>query len=722
MVFNSKNRTEEWLAGIYDGIPDPYTPMMRNYDAYADDFSPSQDWRAFSDWDCIDKILGNWTPQSEWKGNFWSDFPVRIREAYIFLDNVKALPEQEVYQADVDNMKAEARFLIAYYYYLLVNTYGAIPFQTSLVDMNDPIDKILIGQTPYDQIIDWLDKEFKAVSELLPPSYTEERKYGRATSVMALAIRARMLLFAASPLVNGNDDPDYAAYTNNKGEAIFNSTYDPKKWERAVNACKDLLTEAEGNGYALYKEYNGDGSIDPFMSYSNMCYKEFNQGNKEILFARPDVSYDLYSQHSVPRGSRGQGGLGVTQELVDAFFMSNGLPAITGYEPNGEPIINKASGYNESGFSTQPDVRKTKWIEGDKDAKESNTENTIAPAGTFNMYVNREPRFYVSVLYNGAWYRQSSRYVDFYYEGEDGRPASGSLWDAPQTGYLLRKRVHPETNILNYSIPYRPGIICRLAEAYLNYAEALNEWAPEQTDEILKYVNLVRERAGIPQYGTGKDSNGLDKIPAPADQTAMREAIRRERRVEFNCEYAIRFDDIRRWKQIDILRDFIEKKESQQQKGIVENTENSAGLVNGTIETNLGLFRAYMALYLQQHKFINDQLTLMVRTLDPNDNGLPLQLYCFSANKNWVSYESIQAEIFEHYAAIMPRFGLYPFQNPSGRDYINSALLTAGHNPDELWGIPWGTMKEKNTEVPSSAKPEVSATPPPKPIPPIPPK
>ena len=58
MVFNSKNRTEEWLAGIYDGIPDPYTPMMRNYDAYADDFSPSQDWRAFSDWDCIDKILG----------------------------------------------------------------------------------------------------------------------------------------------------------------------------------------------------------------------------------------------------------------------------------------------------------------------------------------------------------------------------------------------------------------------------------------------------------------------------------------------------------------------------------------------------------------------------------------------------------------------------------------------------------------------------------------
>lgn len=576
MVFNSKNRTEEWLAGIYDGIPDPYTPMMRNYDAYADDFSPSQDWRAFADWDCIDKILGNWTPQSEWKGNFWGDFPVRIRSAYIFINNVKALPEQQVYQEDVDNMKAEARFLIAYYYYLLVNTYGAIPLQTWLTDMNAPTEEILIGQTPYDEVINWLDTEFQEVAKQLPAVYTEDRNYGHATSIMALAIRARMLLFAASPLVNGNDDPDYAAYQNNKGQNIFNSTYDPTKWERAVKACKELIDEAEKNGYHLYYEYNEDGSIDPFMSYSNMCYKEFNQGNKEILFPRPDVSADLYSQHAVPRGSRGQGGLGVTQELVDAFFMSNGLPAITGYEPNGEPIINQASGYNESGFSTEPDVRKTKWIEGDKDAKSSNTENTVAPAGTFNMYVNREPRFYVSVLYNGAWYRQDSRYVDFYYMGEDGRPASGSLWDAPQTGYLLRKRVHPETNILNYTIPYRPGIICRLAEAYLNYAEALNEWDPSQKDEILKYVNLVRERAGIPQYGTGKDSNGFDKIPAPSDQAAMREAIHRERRVEFNCEYAIRFDDIRRWKQIDILRgDYYGMNKFGTEKSCDKNNENA---------------------------------------------------------------------------------------------------------------------------------------------------
>ena len=176
---------------------------------------------------------------------------------------------------------------------------------------------------------------------------------------------------------------------------------------------------------------------------------------------------------------------------------------------------------------------------------------------------------------------------------------------------------------------------------------------------------------------------------------------------------------LEKMKEMDILRDFIEKKEAQQQRGIVENTQNSEGLVNGTIETNLGLFRAYMTLYLQHHKFIGGQMILMVRALDPNDNGLPLQLYCFSTNTDWVSYESIQSEIFEHYAAIMPRFGLYPFQNPSSRDYINAALLTAGHHPDELWGIPFGTMRQAAS---SAAKPVSSATPPQAPQPPIPPK
>ena len=129
MIFNDKNRTEEWLAAVYSEVPDPYTHMMKNYDAYADGYSPSAGWEPFG-WDVISKIKGNWNSESPWHGNFWGNLPVRIRSAYIFINNVKPLPEQLVYEKDVQIMKAEARFLIAYYYYLLVNTYGAIPLQT----------------------------------------------------------------------------------------------------------------------------------------------------------------------------------------------------------------------------------------------------------------------------------------------------------------------------------------------------------------------------------------------------------------------------------------------------------------------------------------------------------------------------------------------------------------------------------------------------------------
>lgn len=151
-------------------------------------------------------------------------------------------------------------------------------------------------------------------------------------------------------------------------------------------------------------------------------------------------------------------------------------------------------------------------------------------------------------------------------------------------------------------------------------------------------------------------------------------------------------------KKIDLISDYITRKQAEQASGKVENTANSSGLVNGTIETNLGLFRAYLTLYLQQHKFVSNDLTLMVRTLEPAANGLPLQVYCFSSNKDWVSYESIQAEIMEHFAAVLPKFGLYPFQNASGRDYINSSLLEAGIKTNQITGVPWGTMR-----IPSSA-------------------
>ncbi|MCD8044580.1 MAG: RagB/SusD family nutrient uptake outer membrane protein [Tannerellaceae bacterium] len=548
MVFSDKTRTEDWLAAIYNKIPDGYYNSLRDHDAFGDDVSPSAGWEPY-DWNCISKLNGNWTPSS--KGgidHFWNDLPKSIRSAYIFLENARALPAQQVYEQDAIIMKGEARFLIAYFYSLLVQSYGAIPLQTWLSNFDDSAEQLMIPQTPFDEAVEWIANELLEVSKILPASYTDNRKYGRATSISALAVRARLLLFAASPLTNGN--PDYKGFVNSAGEEVFNSVESADKWKLAAKASLDLINEAHANGYKLYQEFNDDGSIDPFLSYSNAMYTEFHQGNKEIIFVRTQSEYGNYARHAIPFGLNGAGGLGVTQTLVDDFFMSNGLPAITGYTADDKPIINTQSGYTETGFADDDMIMKTQWIEGSQHAKKGQLENIVAPKGVFNMYYNREPRFYVSVLYNGAWLRIGNRESDFYTGGKDGIGAAGGPWDAPQNGYLLRKRVHPDTDVrANSYHPYRPSILFRLAEFYLSYAEALNETEPNNTTEILKYVNLVRERAGIPTYGTG-----ADQIPVPSGQAAMRTAIHRERRVELNCEPFIRFNDIRRLKQMDLVK------------------------------------------------------------------------------------------------------------------------------------------------------------------------
>lgn len=166
-------------------------------------------------------------------------------------------------------------------------------------------------------------------------------------------------------------------------------------------------------------------------------------------------------------------------------------------------------------------------------------------------------------------------------------------------------------------------------------------------------------------------------------------------------EYALKLDYIQpctsefleKMKKFDTdLAAFITEKQQQAAEGKVANTENPAGLVNGTIETNVGLLRAYMTLYLKRHPFINKDLLLMVRTLAPTSMGLPIQIYCFSADKNWVSYESIQAEIMEHFVSVLPEFGLYPYQDATSRDYIIGSLIEAGKDLSTIDAIPWHSV------------------------------
>lgn len=528
MVFEDKTRIEGWLANVYSHVPDPYWGYARKlgWDILSDDMTASERWRQW-DWKVIPMLLGEWTPSTDWDGNYWSRLPQLIREANIFIENVHPLPDQGISATEVTYMKAEMRFMIAYYYYLLSNTYGPVPFKPNYIAPTDfNLADLMEGQRPYYEVVDWVDKELKEVAEILPAKYTEARKYGRATSIMCLAVRARMLLFAASPLVNGN--PDYANHKNKDGENLFSTTADKTKWAYAAQACKELIDAAEAAGHKLYTEKNDDGTIDPFMSYQNLFLTRYDEGNTEILFARPGGSeYGEYEKHATPAASGGSGGLGVTQSLVDAFFMENGLP-----------INDDDSEYVETGFSVSDETRdNTVW----------DTEvngGAITKSGTYNMYCHREPRFYITVSYNNSYFTQEKRLFNFF----NGSADNPHTHDAPQNGYLIRKKISPDLNVKQGTYKYRPGIVYRLGEAYLNYAEALNESDPGNGD-ILVYLNKIRERAGIRQYTTGDTDGNFIHVDLN-DQAEMRKLIRAERRVELSCE-GIRYDDLRRWKEAE---------------------------------------------------------------------------------------------------------------------------------------------------------------------------
>ena len=540
MVFNDRTRTEDWLSGVYNRIPDNYWDLLKvwGYDSMGDDLDPSQRWYQW--WgNSLNFIIGQWFTSSTWDAAIWSANPIRIRSAYLFIENAHALPDQGVSEANIERMKDECRFLIAYYYWQMIEAYGSVPFFDGLADVNDP--NLMRGQMPFDEMVDWIDAQLVDLSKKLPASYLNESTqfYGRATSIMCLAVRARMLLFAASPLVNGNEW--YAGFKNYDGKFRFSQTYDPAKWKRAADANRELIEAAHAAGHDLVREYNADGSIDPFMSCYNVFFLRGDQ-NPEALFIRSDCNFSEFEKHATPRGASGNGGLGVYQTLVDAFAMKDGSLPITGYDGNyGKPIINKESGYTERGFSAQKDIRKTKYnlyrncpgATVDSVGADGCTYNQVAASGTYNMYVGREPRFYLTVMWNRQWYHQAEREVQMMSNEQDGGPTH----DAPQNGYLNRKKVSLDQNQRNGIHPYRPGILYRLGEAYLNYAEALNECDPGNPD-ILKYLNLIRERAGIPAL-----KEGLSK-------EEMRAAIQQERRVEFNCE-GIRFHDLRRWKIAD---------------------------------------------------------------------------------------------------------------------------------------------------------------------------
>ena len=167
--------------------------------------------------------------------------------------------------------------------------------------------------------------------------------------------------------------------------------------------------------------------------------------------------------------------------------------------------------------------------------------------------------------------------------------------------------------------------------------------------------------------------------------------------------------------QIPLMKDWIEKKIEQKKSGKEIDAGNPDGLANGSIETNLGCFRAYLKMWLEQDPMISKASpddTLFVRTLPQTANGIPLEIYCFTSTSAWVTYEAIQSKVFEHIAVMLYRFKLYTYESPSGRDTIIDGYICPGKSPAPIFGIPYpffyGSGTPADPGIEPTAKPSAN--------------
>ena len=517
-VFENRGYTLRFHRGIYTGIPNSSLVLI---DAnYTPNDGLGNPWPT-----CCDELKANCNNTKDLQtagyhsGNAslgrWKLYN-HIRQANIFLTraHIIASDKDPLREDELKSLMAEARFLRAYYHFLLFELYGAIPVVTEITDpASTTID---FSRNSVDEVVAFLDTEFKEVAEQLQNVEPKER-LAVPTKGVALALRAKTWVYAASKLLNGGY-PEAIALGDNEGKQLY-PVKDDTKWKKALDALQLFIDYAKSREepFELYTVNKKDGSgID----VEESLYGLFQNYNKEIIWASTKDSwggcdYEGTQRRSTPRGVQGtigQSSIGVTQELVDAFFMKDGLG------------IQESPLYSEEGFT---DVTQTMKVFG----KDQTFTDKI-----FNMYINREPRFYQAVTYNGKRWQIGGDKVLFYKGGADDNSSINNCW----TGYLMYKRIN-KTLYAQGSYPksyFRPSILYRMAEFYLLYAEALNEVNPSDP-RIIEYVDKVRERAGIPL---------LKEIKAniTGNQELQRKAIRQEMRVEL-CTEGQRYFDVRRW-------------------------------------------------------------------------------------------------------------------------------------------------------------------------------
>jgi hypothetical protein len=473
-VFRSEQLTRQFLVNIYNNLPDglgQYSDPQfsgASRDVLTDNAQTSWGLHVYNRMN-----QGAFTSSDNPLAYFWASNFEGIRKANKFLENShKSNISNALLNNDdnklLDRLNAEARLLRALFHFQLVIYFGDAPIVTKSFSMDNQ-GEMNMKRSPANDVLKWIANECDSVKSKLPFVWTSEGNWGRVNGATALALKSRALLYRASD--------------------FFNSSKNKEWWAEAAAAAQEFIAtnslQTTSNQHKLYR----DGGAN---SYGEMFYKSPTT-IKEFILTRSIWYTRTIDDACVPPGfANCTGRVNPTQNFVDAFECTDGNPIadIPNYGTK-SPLYNQA-----------------------------------------NPYTNRDPRFAMTVFYNGAlWGNPTQRPLEIYTGGNDLSSSSGGTL----TGYYLKKWCSPD---INYDDPRNQGrawVIFRFAEILLNYAEAQNEALTTPDQSVYDAINDIRNRAGMPNLPTG------------LTQVQMRERIRNERRIELSFEDH-RYFDVRRWK------------------------------------------------------------------------------------------------------------------------------------------------------------------------------
>lgn len=443
-----------------------------------------------------------------------------IREATFFMQNVGKCPELSAVQ--IEQYIAEARFLRAFYYTELLSLNGPVIFLADeLVDFNDESLKHR-DRSDWMTIVNWVCDELDTAAEDLPFDWGASF-VGRATKGAAMALKAKILLYSARPLFNGQNGTGlYDKIINKDGVQVFCTEYDETKWKRAADAAKDVIDLG-------YYQLVFDESLHPVLNYHNV-FSSMNSP-ENIFVIQSGGSWRQMTMPCQIGTTNSYGGVAATQKLVDFFAMENGYYPIINLEKDnynnglGKIEIDSRSGYTETGSTSMVNPY---WKHCPQRSPHNDAINTM------NMYVGREPRFYANITWSGQTYIAGATVVKDIQLYRNGKNGPGTFQNYSPTGYLPLKFNDPDKDGTNTNYGAISFPIIRYADILLMYVEALNEYDPTNPD-ILLYWNKIRERAAVPNIETIYPE-------IVGNKELQRKYIRRERGVELCFENSRYFD------------------------------------------------------------------------------------------------------------------------------------------------------------------------------------